>query len=455
MIAVLLTCVTLVFSAWAFGAVEEWAVLTVQCLTLLAAVLALPEIRRQTPMHRSVWREVWDWRWGLPLILLSAFLLLQALNPSHTYSSSDYGLSPRDHIPFLPSSVAGDVTLGALLRFLTYATVAWTVTHACRTRERRHFLLGVVTLGGFAMSVLAILREMETKWNPELTGMFVNENNYAEYANMLIPVALSLGRAAHLQASARMQRSHPTYLYYFAAAMLATSVFTSGSRAGAIICVASVTAWLCMEIVLGLRFSYKATWVSAFSLLLPIFLGAALLLIFGAETYKTDTVDLNSIAHGLGGRIPILRATFRMFQDRWVYGIGGGTFYCAFPYYQPADTTHYFFRYAHNDWLQFLSELGIVGTTFALALIVGLIWRLVTGPRQRSSQIKETSRSGRRRSVETCEERGVIIAIAGLLVHACVDFPFYIPAIPLLASAYLGILHSLRHNAPRRHRPRN
>ncbi len=459
MIAVLLTCVTLVFSAWAFGTVEGWAVLTVQCLTFLAAVLALPEIRRRTPPYRSAWSEVWDWRWGLPLLLLCVFLLIQALNPSHTYSSTDYGLTPRKYIRFLPSSVAGNITIEALLKLLTYSAVAWTVSQTCHSRERRHLLLGSVIIGGFAMSVLAILREMEARWNPELTGMFVNENNYAEYANMLIPVTLALGRANHIHAQARMQRSHPSYLLYLVAAMLATSVFMSGSRAGVIVCMASVTAWVALEIMLGMHIKHKIGWVSVFSLLLPVALAAGLLAMFGADTYRTETLDMEGLTSGLDGRIPILKATVRMFQDRWVFGTGGGTFFCAFPYYQPEHTRHFFFRYTHNDWLQYLSELGVIGSTFATALVSGVAWRILTGPGTRSKRrengndaTRRSSHRHRRRSLETCEERGVIIALAGLCVHACIDFPLHIPAIPLLAAAYLGILHCLRHNAPSRHR---
>lgn len=450
MITVLLTCVTLIFSAWAFGTVEGWAVLTVQCLTFLAVALALPEIRKRISPGVNVWSEALDWRWAVPLLLLSIFLLIQALNPSHSFSSADYGLTPRDHIQSLPASVAGDVTLQALFKLLTYAAVAWTVSQTCRTRNRRHLLLGSVVAGGFAMSILAILREVEARWNPELTGMFVNENNYAEYANMLIPVALALGRASHVHASAHMHRSHPAYLLYAVAATLATSVFMSGSRAGAIICITSVLAWVTLELMLEVHTRHRFGRSFAFSLLLPAVLAAGLLAIFGADSYRTETMDLEGLTSGLDGRVPILKATVRMFQDRWVFGTGGGTFFCAFPYYQPDHTRHLFFRYTHNDWLQYLSELGVVGSISALALAAGVTWRILTRQHKRSRHGNEAGHGGRRRSLETREERGIIIAIIALFVHACIDFPLHIPAIPLLASAYIGMLYCLRNHAPSR-----
>ena len=45
-----------------------------------------------------------------------------------------------------------------------------------------------------------------------------------------------------------------------------------------------------------------------------------------------------------------------------------GTFYCAFPYYQP-DELNGFYRHAHCDWLQAAGELGLAGLLLLAAAV--------------------------------------------------------------------------------------
>lgn len=65
-------------------------------------------------------------------------------------------------------------------------------------------------------------------------------------------------------------------------------------------------------------------------------------------------------------RITIWKNTLRMASDHWTYGIGVGNFNISFPLYKSIEDRkiipeNQFIRYAHNEYLQIFSELGIIG----------------------------------------------------------------------------------------------
>lgn len=81
------------------------------------------------------------------------------------------------------------------------------------------------------------------------------------------------------------------------------------------------------------------------------------------------------------------KATWDMAQDRLLYGWGAGAFRYIFPIYQKDYESLWYqyynkkrgrhgrlvYHYAHNDWVQFLAEYGIIGTSFLVLLFVILV----------------------------------------------------------------------------------
>jgi hypothetical protein len=88
------------------------------------------------------------------------------------------------------------------------------------------------------------------------------------------------------------------------------------------------------------------------------------------------------------------------------------------------------YRYAHNEYLQVLAELGIVGGLLLAALLAGVLRRL-----------------GRRCRSGGAVNAGALAAITALAVHAGFDFVWHIPAIPLLAAALVGLASPEKHPA--------
>jgi O-antigen ligase len=77
----------------------------------------------------------------------------------------------------------------------------------------------------------------------------------------------------------------------------------------------------------------------------------------------------------------------------------------------------------HNEYLQLIAELGIVGGAILVVLLVGAI-RLLAAARTSTDQARWA---------------GGAAALAALAVHSGFDFLWHIPAIPLLAATIFGI----------------
>jgi hypothetical protein len=82
-------------------------------------------------------------------------------------------------------------------------------------------------------------------------------------------------------------------------------------------------------------------------------------------------------------------------------------------------------RYAHNEYLQVLAELGLVGLALLVVLLASLAW---------------TIWRGRSHAPSTAVWAGAAAALAALAVHSAVDFLWHLPAIPLAGAVLAGLV---------------
>jgi O-antigen ligase len=68
---------------------------------------------------------------------------------------------------------------------------------------------------------------------------------------------------------------------------------------------------------------------------------------------------VETLNRGMGGRAAIWRATWPMVKDFWLTGVGAGAFERGMMVYQPSPHETYF-NHAHNDYLQLLTEGGLL-----------------------------------------------------------------------------------------------
>ena len=125
----------------------------------------------------------------------------------------------------------------------------------------------------------------------------------------------------------------------------------------------------------------------------------------------------------------VWRAAFRVVAEAPVLGVGLGTFQDAIIAYRPTGLSDRFYvDYAHNDYLQLLTETGVLGL-----LILGwaaVVWLGFV--------------VGRWRDRQDVLVRGLVMggsgAVAAVSVHSAVDFGLHMPANALLFVAVLAVL---------------
>lgn len=117
-------------------------------------------------------------------------------------------------------------------------------------------------------------------------------------------------------------------------------------------------------------------------------------------------------------RAQLWRDALTMAGDHWLVGTGGGTFGEAIRGYR-TDRLLLTFDHAHSDPIEWVAETGAIGVV-AVACALVLLLRGGFPQGQRAN--------------------GVLFGIAGLGLHACVDFPLQIPAIAMAGAAAIGCL---------------
>ena len=168
---------------------------------------------------------------------------------------------------------------------------------------------------------------------------------------------------------------------------------------------------------------------------------ALLILIFSLLPTPTNSPLMRLIT--VGGkdpyaytRISIWKSALSMIKDHPFLGTGLGTFSDAFPGYSfPVKGVFARFgkkaSFAHNEYLQIASEMGI----FALGIF---LWLLSAFFKKAKEILK---------NLQGKEEYGLVIGlvagIAGVLIHSLVDFPLHAPTVTIILSINIGLLMSL------------
>jgi O-antigen ligase len=108
--------------------------------------------------------------------------------------------------------------------------------------------------------------------------------------------------------------------------------------------------------------------------------------------------------------------SIKIIEKNLYFGTGAGTFYTAFPQVREKDVGFTFYDHAHNDYIQFLSERGLIGfIPLLLAVIITFLVALRALWKRRNPLMRGCA-------------FGCLMSMLAMAIHATVDFNLQIPA---------------------------
>jgi len=378
------------FAVLAFGGVEPWgeAILGIGAVVLFVLWGFLAVRRRHVNVH-------WNWLY-LPLFGVGAGALLQCV----------FGLSVYPYLTKIELLKWGACVLLFFLMIESFRT-------ADEVKQFAWFLL----IFGFLVSLFGIIQHFtfngKLYWSVTLPsnagpfGPFVNRDDFAGFVELTVPLGLAL---LFFRA---WRREHLTLLLLFTIVPIA-AVILSASRGGII--------GVAFEFVLLLFFSHVRR-IGRKQLLgataLAVVAGAFIVWLGVSEAIERFE-QLAPQESSQGSRVSMYRDTWQIFAHHPWLGTGLGTLRVVFPRYESYYYDGLIIDHAHNDYLELLADMGVVGGLCGLSFIALLFWRGLTSERSPKGHALLALRAG---SMTAC---------AGLLLHSLVDFNLHIPSNALL-----------------------
>jgi O-antigen ligase len=226
---------------------------------------------------------------------------------------------------------------------------------------------------GLALAVFGIVQHMTAPHSfygtivPRQTtpfGPYLNHSDFAMWLVMglLLTSGYLITRLYSQQPGVDAFDNRALWLTLAAAAMVAALV-VGLSRSGLI---AGVAGFVTLWILSTARVERRGR--------MQLLTGFALVAVAAALFANTTAVAgrIEQTISGSGGRAAIWRATWPMAKDFWRTGIGAGAFERAMVVYQPAPHET-FFNHAHNDYLQMITEGGVLLVIPAIAALAAAI----------------------------------------------------------------------------------
>jgi len=268
------------------------------------------------------------------------------------------------------------------------------------------------------------------------TGTYTNRNHFAGYLEMLLPFAtlygfVSVREKQHRSGFTAAAALRACALWGVAALLLIATIY-SLSRMGFIVSLWALFAIAVLAIVPRLP---SRAWRWSTLGVLGIMIVATFIVLPPAQLIERF-IELSSTEKLSGNvRLGLWRETLPLISEFHLTGCGLGGYESVFLKYQQV-AAGFSIEFAHNDYLQYLAELGPLGFAMLATIIGGIFLQILRG-------VFRLTDLRRRLLAVSCA--GAFIAI---LLHSIVDFNMYIPANAMTLAWIAGIgsitVHSSR-----------
>jgi Lipid A core - O-antigen ligase and related enzymes len=346
----------------------------------------------------------------------------------------------RNFFPFAAGSVDGAISRAWMLRATLLIGVIFLVAELARNRVWLLRLWWTVTLAGGSIALLGLIQKATgaemifwQRSEVKVTTFFATyyyHGNAGSYLNLVLPPAIGLS----VRVFTRRSASHLRTAALLPCLLLLVAVLANTSRMAQVVAALLFVAlaFYFREAVFSLtRMTNMKTLLLTTAVL--AFALVAIARVSHLDQPLTRWYELTSQVDR-DARWQASRAALRAIADAGCFGFGPGTFRVFFPYYTAGLGRNIagVWRFLHEDYLQTLLEWGWIGSASLAVLYFG---GFVVGTRNLIRRSRLLKWSPRQRLFLPM----ILLALAGISVHASVDFPLQIASLQLYVAVYLGV----------------
>ncbi len=421
-----------ILELWVFALAIWWLLDFARGRTRLSAALkgAWPALLCAALWLGYVWLQ----------LLLLPMALLQVLSPEAARAHAAAGLGAGGAAPLTLDQYG---TLDGALKSAAYVAF-FALSLALLDRPARIALAAyTLVISGFAQAMYGGLVSLSTS-GESAHGSFVNRNHFAGYLVMCLSLGLGLLISSLTGDVARSWRQFlrnivawilsPRMLLRLALVVMVIALVLTHSRMGNASFFVSLLIAGAIALLLAKRATRSMVVLIASLIVIDIFVVGAY---FGVQRVL-DRIEQTKME--TENRGDIASDALQMWKDYPVFGAGLGSFHVVFPRYSKQDLGA-LYTHAHNDYVQFACETGVVG--------ISLLGLLVFTSFLAALRAQAVRRDPLMRGISF----GAMMAIIALGMHSTVDFNLQIPAnaltfMLLLAFAWISLYHQDRGEPP-------
>jgi O-antigen ligase len=400
----------LVFAPLAMGAVDTWAFLVVQGMTI-AVMLVWAARLWINPKPKLLWPP------------LCWVVLAFAIYAVARYFTADIEYVARQE----------------MIQVVMYAFLFFAIVNNLYRQEFSQavsFTLIFLAMGISGYAVFQFMTHSNHVWNyispyaGRGTGTYISPNNLAGFLEMLLPLATAYILAGRVKPVVRI-------LLGYSALVIAAGLAVTFSRGGWAACA------LGLLVLLGILLFQRQHQLPAFLLLVLLVGGGTIFVtkyLAKTTTYvqRMDATTTNNGRVNLDMRADLWLAAAQMWRDNFWWGVGPAHYNYRFPGYRSEHVQLQPDR-AHNDYLNLLADWGTVGGIITLAgaaVFAASLWQTRRHVRRVEKEFKSAN------SNRLAFFLGALAGLVALAAHSVVDFNLHIPANAILGVTLLALLTS-------------
>ncbi|MFO7981721.1 MAG: O-antigen ligase family protein [Candidatus Aminicenantes bacterium] len=441
----------LVFSPLPAASVYEWSLLVIEiAVFIMLGAYVLMKHKPIIPQGEESAIEPIKYLFGgfflyliFQMIPLPVFLV-KVISPGTYHFRKQFSLGIQDE-KFMSLSMSPFHTFQEGMELFAYVVLGFLIIKTITKKIQIKRIFYVLLAMGFFEALYGLFELYRD--NPRIlfykkeinlhavTGTFVNQNHFTGYMEMIIPLAIGLiiaGMDLIFRKRVRLrekitllgEKGFLLNLVLLAFVILMTvGLILSRSRSAVFSLIVMFLVFFYLSV-----FYFRGEAVSRAGLRKFIHIIFVFIIIFAVYAGIDATLERFSKESLTGGQRPQYWAhTWEMAQDYPVFGTGLGTFAHVYPAYETIGL-YGFLWHAHNDYLEYFAELGIIGLVLLLGGILTLVilsfsqWR-----KERDPWIKGLS-------------MGCFVALAVIAVHSFTDFNLHIPANMVLFTVIVAVV---------------